>query len=62
MRARMLIMLVAGALVLGACGGDDGGDDGAGGGGSADVSVTGTDALAFEPSELSAERARSPWN
>ncbi|HEX6206848.1 MAG TPA: cupredoxin domain-containing protein [Actinomycetota bacterium] len=52
----MLITLVAGALVLGACGGDDGGDDGAtGGGGSADVSVTGTDALAFQPSELSAE-------
>lgn len=57
MRVRMMIMLVVGALVLGACGGDDEGNgDGAtdGGDGAASVSVTGTDALRFEPSELSA--------
>lgn len=60
---------VAAAVALAACGGGDGGDtavdDGAGtateggagagaGGGGGTVAVTGTDALAFEPSELSA--------
>lgn len=57
MRVRMGIMLVVGALVLGACGGDDGNGDGdanGGGDGGSTVSVVGTDALAFEPSELSA--------
>ncbi|HUF58697.1 MAG TPA: plastocyanin/azurin family copper-binding protein, partial [Actinomycetota bacterium] len=46
---------VAGSLVLAACGGDDTGDGGNGGDGDASISVTGTDALTFEPSQLSAE-------
>lgn len=56
MRARTLTLIVAGSLMLAACGGD--GDDagnGDGDGAEPSVSVTGTDALAFEPSQLSAE-------
>ena len=57
MRARTLILIIAGSLMLAACGGD--GDDagngnGAADGGEATVSVNGTDALAFDPDQLSA--------
>jgi len=55
MRARTLTLIIAGSLMLAACGGD--GDDagnGDGNGGEPTVSVTGTDALAFDPDQLSA--------
>ena len=56
MRARALTLIIAGGLMLAACGGN--GDDAGNGDGATedpDLSVTGTDALAFEPSQLSAE-------
>ena len=53
MRARTLTLIIAGGLMLAACGGN--GDDAGNGDGDPDVSVTGTDALAFEPDQLSAE-------
>ncbi|MBN2622972.1 MAG: hypothetical protein JXA83_06385 [Acidimicrobiales bacterium] len=56
LRSRVGVLAVTCLLSLGlaACGGgDDGGDTGADV--EADVSVTGTDALKFEPTELSAE-------
>jgi plastocyanin len=56
MRTRTWIVIVASGLMLAACGGngDDAGN-GDGNGGEPTVSVTGTDALAFEPDQLSAE-------
>jgi len=54
MRARTLILIIASGLMLAACGGDDAGN-GDGATGDPDVSVTGTDALAFQPDQLSAE-------
>ena len=57
MRARTLILIIAGSLMLAACGGngdDAGNGDGAADGGEATVSVIGTDALAFDPDQISA--------
>lgn len=61
-RVRMLATTSLLVFGLAACaGGGDGGDGGGGGGGAtstdveADVSVTGTDALKFEPTQLAVE-------
>lgn len=52
---RMLAVVAVLALALAACGGGNGdGDGGDGGAGAAEVSVTGLDRLAFEPSSLTA--------
>lgn len=53
-----LLLAAAGVLLLAACGGGENGDDGdtatgGAGGAGGTVAVTGTDALAFEPTSLS---------
>ena len=53
-RSRWALVALAAALTLAACGGGDGSSEADGNGQGAALEVTGTDALAFQPEQLTA--------